>query len=957
MTPERWQQVKEILHGALQKEPGERSDFLARACKADSSLRLEVESLLASAPGAAGDFLKSLNSLSSDHVWLGKGERLGTYEVVNLIGVGGMGEVYRAHDSRLGRDVALKVLPRASRDDPDRLHRFEQEARAAAALNHPNIIAIYDVGRTGDGTPYVVSELLEGETLRQSLSRGPFSARNTIDFALQLASGLAAAHNKGIIHRDLKPENLFLTGTGHVKVLDFGLAKLTGGPLTAEAATVTGKTESGTILGTLGYMPPEQVRGLAIDQRADIFAVGAILYEMLSDKRAFRGDTNADTIDAILNRDPAPVRSVNPSVPPGIDKLIQRCLQKNPNERFHSVRDLAFALEAISDVSAPHWSNESKPVEERGATAKHRYALWALTVVVFALLAATYLSYRARNHPLAAQEWEQLTNFPDSAVFPALSPDGRMLTFIRGPNTFITDGDLYLKLLPRGEPVQLTHDQNVKATPAFSHDGSRIAYSVPPAWDTWIVPVLGGSPRLMLPNASGLTWIDDQHILFSEIKGGMHMAVVTAIEGRGEERDVYVPLREEGMAHRSYLSPDHKWVLIAEEMDSTGVKSCRLVSFDGRAPDEVVGPSDYWCTYAGWSPDGNWMYFSAANQTSGFHLWRQRFPKGEPEQLTFGPTEQEGIAIAPDGRSVLSSVGFNTGGAWIHDKTGEHQVQFEGSVHVIGGQFSSRAIFSPDGKQLYLLGKHSPKDAEELWGVDSTSGVIERLMPGTSVYHSFDISANGEHVVFDSLDAKGEPHLWSAVLDRRSAPQQLLADSPEMHPLFRTVGEVIFQAMENGLSYICRRPLTGGPRVKVTQHPITSLQTISPDGKWVVAETPLKGEQLNRAVIAFGIEDAAAKRICQGLCVARWSLDGKWFYIGLLGGGVHSDTYRTFVIPLRAGESFPRLPSTGIKTEKDLTDLGGVKVVNDLVRPGPNGALYAFSREVPHRNIYRIPVP
>jgi serine/threonine protein kinase/Tol biopolymer transport system component len=957
MTPERWQQVKELLHGALQKDPGERSAFLGHACQADRSLQLEVESLLASASGVEEEFLKSLSFDSSDRAWLGKGERLGSYEVINLLGVGGMGEVYRAHDPRLGRDVAIKVLPRASISDPDRLHRFEQEARAAAALNHPNIVAIYDVGKTGDGTPYVVSELLEGATLRQSLGHGPFPARKTVDFALQLASGLAAAHNKEIVHRDLKPENVFLTSSGHVKILDFGLAKLMGGPLNAEAATLTGKTDAGTVLGTLGYMPPEQVRGLAIDQRADIFALGAILYEMLSDKKAFRADTNADTIEAILNRDPTPLRDINPSVPPGLDKLIQRCLDKNPNDRFHSVRDVAFALEAISDASAPLLSHEDGRSERRLAAGRRRYVVWGFAAAVLALLASIYFSYRARNRPPATKEWEQLTNFPDSAVFPTLSPDGRMLAFIRGPDTFVTDGDLYVKLLPQGEPVQLTHDQNVKATPAFSYDGSRIAYSVVPAWDTWIVQVLGGKPRLMLPNASGLTWIDDQHILFSEIKSGIHMAVVTAIEGRAQERDIYIPSQEDGMAHRSYLSPDHKSVLIAEEMDSQGVKSCRLVSFDGHATERLVGPAGHFCTYAGWSPDGNWMYFSAANWTSGFHLWRQRFPDGETEQLTFGPTEQEGVAVAPDGRSVLASVGLTTSTAWVHDKTGERQVPFEGSASVIGGQYSSRAIFSPDGKQLYLLGKHSPKDAEELWAVDLTSGLAERLMPGMSVARSFDISTDGKHVVFDSRDAKGEPHLWSAVLDRRSAPQQIQSDSPEMHPLFGARGEVVFQAIENGHSYICRRPLNGGPRVKVTQSPVNYLQTISPDGKWAVAETPLKGEELNRAVIAFGVDDGAVKRICQELCVARWSLDGKWLYIGLLGGGGHSDTYRTFVIPLRAGESFPRLPAAGIKTDKDLTGLVGVKVVNDLVRPGPNGSLYAFSRYVPRRNIYRIPVP
>ena len=339
--------------------PERRSEFLDRACSGDPLLRREVESLLSPGGEARSNFLSS-----GVGAVLPAGTKLAHYEVQVLIGAGGMGEVYRGHDPRLGRDVAIKILPGMFSRDPERLRRFEQEARATAALNHPNILAIYDVGTTDQAIPYVVSELLEGETLRQCVESGPLPLRKTVDLALQMASGLAAAHAKGIVHRDLKPENLFLTKDGHLKILDFGLAKLVT-PQGPDAKTLSRETSAGAVMGTVGYMPPEQVRGLDVDQRADIFAAGAIIYEMLSGKRAFHGDTAADTIQAILSHDPPALSGINPAVPPAFDRIVRRCLEKNAGERFHSVRDVAFALEAISDLPASGAVRSDVPAAQR----------------------------------------------------------------------------------------------------------------------------------------------------------------------------------------------------------------------------------------------------------------------------------------------------------------------------------------------------------------------------------------------------------------------------------------------------------------------------------------------------------------------------------------------------------------------------------------------------------------
>src|SRR5437867_1776555 len=278
------------------------------------------------------------------------GTKLGRYEIRSKLGEGGMGEVYRAYDPKMNREIAIKILPAAFSADKGRLARFEQEAQAAGALNHPNILVIHHID-THEGAPYIVSELLEGETLRQRMSGTALAQRRVIDYASQIAHGLAAAHEKGIVHRDLKPDNIFITKDGRAKILDFGLAKLTqpdGSQSQTEIPTRRVDTNPGVVMGTVGYMSPEQVRGKAIDHRSDIFSFGAILYEMLSGRRAFHGESAADMMSAILKEDPPELSETNHTVSPALERLVNHCLEKDPEARFHSARDLAFAIEALS---------------------------------------------------------------------------------------------------------------------------------------------------------------------------------------------------------------------------------------------------------------------------------------------------------------------------------------------------------------------------------------------------------------------------------------------------------------------------------------------------------------------------------------------------------------------------------------------------------------------------------
>jgi len=936
---ERWQEVKQVLAGALERTPDQRSAYLDQTCS-EPSLRREVESLIAAHEQGDSSFME--RPVAGSNEVLKPGTKLGSYEILARIGAGGMGVVYKARDSKLGRLVALKFLPEGALADQSARTRLQREAQNASALNHPNIATIYEAGEES-GQVYIAMELVEGRPLKEMVPRDGMALETVLRYGMQIAAALAHAHERDIVHRDLKTANVVITADGQAKVLDFGLAKrLSAEELTDVTRSLGPVTKAGTVVGTLPYMAPEVLRGEPADARTDLWAFGIVLYEMATGALPFNGQTHYELSSAILREPPTPLPQ---HVPAGLRAIVQRCLAKEMGQRYQRAAEVRAALEAVgSDTAMPIVAPAARP-------RRHWLAAGIGLVALLILLAGAVEFFRSKQSvPLtpSQQAWVQITNFVDSAVSPALSPDGRMLTFIRGPSTFFGPGQIYVKLLPDGESVQLTRDNLEKMSPEFSLDGSRIAYTTfLGIWDTWQVATLGGEPQRMLPNASGLTWVDSQHVLFSELKEGMHMALVTSNESRADLRDVYVPPRERGMAHRSAISPDHKWVLLVE-MDNGGFLPCRLVPFDGKSAGKQVGPPNAGCTYVAWSPDGNWMYLSS-DSGGRFHIWRQRFPDGEPQPVTSGATEEEGITIAPDGSSLITSVGLAESTVWVHDDKGERQISSEG--------FAQYPRFSPDGKKLYYLdsphGSSGKFSSGELRVVDLKTGTSDRLLPGF-LLTTYDISVDGRRIAFSAADEQGHSHLWLASLDSRSSPRQFLSSADEDSPVFGPKGYLYFRAAEGQLNFLYRMKEDGSERTKVSPDPILEMEndSVSPDGQWVLVTRAVSGdENVSFATAAVPVAGGAPVPVCRRVCRAGWIPGQRLFFVSVESWMAGN---KTWLLPVSSDGNLPALPPAGIEAEK--SNIKGAKFLDGEVIPGPAPGLYAFSRSGVHRNLYRIPL-
>jgi Tol biopolymer transport system component len=808
---------------------------------------------------------------------LRSGTRLGPYEIQSPLGAGGMGEVYRARDTRLGRDVAIKVLPEALAHDADRLRRFEQEARAIAALNHPNILGIHDIG-THDGAPFLVSEFLEGQTLRGKLISGPLPVRRAIDYALGIAEGLAAAHEKGIVHRDLKPENVFVTRDGRIKVLDFGLAKLVRPEENHETeVTLTNpETLPGMVMGTVGYMSPEQVRGEPIDPRSDIFSFGAVLYEMLTGKRAFKRETSAETMTAILREEPQALNDTGWQGPLELQRILARCLEKNVARRFQSASDLAFAMESLSGTSSgtPTGTSTAKAVSQPKAL-----RAWLPWVIAAALLVGTAAWEVARPaaplaNPLEKARFTRVTDF--KSVEAAISPDGRFVAFVSDH-----DGpfDVWLTQVGTGRVTNLTQGK-VGPLPGplrsvgFSGDGSEIWLG---GGDVGMrlrmLPLAGGTPRNFLGEETvNLAWSPDgERIVYHTFGKGDPMFV--ADRSGANARQIFVS-RPGIHNHFPAWSPDGRWIYFSHGTPATKEMDLWRIDPDGTHAERLTQVNT---DVAYPTPVGNRTVFYLARDEdgSGPWLWAFDLKRRDSRRASVGLEQYASVEASADGRKLVATISNPVAGLWtvpILDRVAE-----EGDVRpfpvpterALAPRFNGSSLFylsslgtgdglwrlrdgqvtevwkgadgalletpavSPDGGRVAIVIRRNGK--RQLHVLSSDGAELQPIAEGIDVQGTSSWSPDARWIVTGGSDATG-PGLFKVPLDGGS-PVRLVAGEA-LNPVWSPDGSLIVYAGTNVRTFaplLAVRP--DGTSVKLPEIILRRLGErvrFSPDGKSLI---------------------------------------------------------------------------------------------------------------------------
>jgi serine/threonine protein kinase/WD40 repeat protein len=728
-------------------------------------------------------------------VTLEPGRRLGRYEVLDALGAGGMGEVYRARDMRLGRDVALKVLPVDVALDGDRRRRFEREARAVAALNHPAVLALHDVGEA-DGVAFIVTELLEGETLRERLGRGAVPCERVAAWGASVAEALAAAHERGIVHRDLKPENLFLTREGRLKVLDFGLAKEL--PLAAggeEDPTLPSPTRAGVVLGTLGYLSPEQARGEAIDGRSDLFSLGCVLYEALTGRRAFGGKTAPELIAAVLKDEPQDAASLRPDAPGGLTRVVHRCLAKERGARFQSASDLAFALHSIAQGSAlPGRPAAGPPRPSR------RGILLALGVGLAGLAAGYWLRPSAEApEPLVLA----LTPGTSREASPAISPDGKFVAYLAS-----VEGrtDLWVQFVGGGPAVNLTAGRGLvvqsQATiggPEISPDGSSIAIRTGPPDEpyelrgVWLIPApLGGPPRKLLDRAAGLRWsADGSRIVYMRPDPARGDAILVARpDGTGER--VLVPPAQGLHFHEPTWSHDGAWVYFNRglmpnndapteiwRVSSGGGDAERVVATQSVARDPLL------------TPDGRALVYAGDQSGGALNLWWRPLRGGRERRLTRGAGDYLAPRISRDGRRLVCEARTSVGSLRVLDL----RAPLSGLGHVLTGAGAEDG--APSSARTGRIAFSSARSGTyDVWTSDADGADPRPLTSDAEVDSLPAISPDGSRVAFVSSRG-GRRGLW-LVPAEGGAPRLLLPVDVVDRPSWSPDGRALVYAAEGG---------------------------------------------------------------------------------------------------------------------------------------------------------------
>lgn len=886
MTPERWQRIKEVFNSAIERAGTERDRYLAEVCAGDESLRSEVESLLNShekegrfidAPAyevAAGVLVNSQSMIAS-------GQSLGSYRVLSPLGRGGMGEVYLAEDSRLGRKVALKLLPSSFTNDAERLARFEREARAASGLNHPNILTIYEVG-SFDGRQFIAAEYVEGETLRQRQAHQRLKLTEVLDLAIQVASALAAAHQAGIVHRDIKPENLMLRHDGYAKVVDFGLAKLTQ---TAKPSIDTSlstmlqvETGTGVVMGTTAYMSPEQARGLELDARTDIWSLGVVLYEALSGNPPFKGNTASDLIVSILEREPAPLVTT-PRLPSEVDWIVRRALRKDREERYQTARELLGDLRGLkqqldfaaqkerspdSDDSplpsqsistglpeASAYSTDEPrtlstaeieqtatiPPRQPGAARKRIVGIAAaVAVLLIGSLVAAYKFWpsKTRTVPFRSMKITRLTN-SGKVIDAILSPDGKYVVYV------LSDAgkqSVWIRQVSTANDKQIVPPAPVGFFGlTFSRDGNDLYYAIKQldAGTLYRVPMLGGTPAKILTGVDAPISFSPDGKQFVLIRGnypnqGESALVIVNVSDTNERvlvvrkaPEFFTPLFFTGPS----WSPDGK--LVASTVGRTGGVP-HVFAFaiaDGKSTD--LTPNSPWRQAARveWLPDMSGLLVTAGENLGNSQVWFLSYPDGEIRRITNDLNSYRAIGLAADATRFSTVQASGLVNIWVAPE-GDAKRAIQLSTGNVGWFIASGNSLSwtPDGRLVFVSNESSTLD---IWLMDADGGNRRQLTSNSGQNTSPTVSVDGRQIVFVSNRAGGR-NVWRMDLDGNN-PRQLTTGRSDMFPSISPDGKwVFYTASMDGIPNIWKVSIDGGESVAVTKS-ASLTPSVSPDGK------------------------------------------------------------------------------------------------------------------------------
>jgi len=777
MTPEQWQRVKRVLAEALERVPEQRSAYLDLACT-DPDVRSEVETLIAAHEREDGGLLDQKPRRAGS---LQDGAKLGSYTITALIGSGGMGEVYRAHDTKLKRDVAIKVLPLAFGNDLERLARFRREARVLASLNHPNIASIHSL-EDSDGIHALVMELVEGPTLADRVRRGPISIEEALTLTKQMTEALEYAHERGIIHRDLKPANIKVTDDDQVKLLDFGLAKAladeAGSADIANSPTISEMaTKAGVLLGTAAYMSPEQAKAKSADRRADIWAFGCVLYEMLSGEIAFHGETVTETLAAILKVDPDWNR-LPQETPPHIRVLLQRCLQKDPKQRLQAIGDARIALDEVLSGTAPQMATAP------AASRQRRVLPWAIAgALAIALIWVTVVWKLSAPVPTTSMHFSAVTSFAGVQAEPTISPDGRSVAFVSD-----RDGhyNIDVGLLSGGSLVQITHDANFKSRPAWSPDGATIAYAElnnSGLWDIWEVPALGGTPRRVILHATDPAWSrDGKSLAYVDVTDGTLWT--SGIYGENGRRLTQSDMADTGRAAEPRFSPDGRQIAYLIRYDGP-YSSLQVLDLRSGKIRSLASYGALTLSPA-WSPDGRSIYF-ASSRGGTLNIWKISAEGGEPRQITEGQGDDAQLDVSPDGKQVVFSTWRESSYLTRLDLEATPEQQTWKALGTDPGRNQLAPSYSPDGKHLAYFSNLKGAENETIWVSDADGVNAFPLVHDdrSNVFPRW--SSDSQHVIY-----------WSQAILENGAIRIVPLSGGPPRTILKETSDIFFDAAPGG---------------------------------------------------------------------------------------------------------------------------------------------------------------